>query len=68
MGGETVQWGIVDLFGHSRTAGRISEHELGGETFVRVDAPNNPEDPDAYATALYGKGITYLSPLGKSAC
>lgn len=32
-------WAIVELFGHQRIAGRISEQNFGGAHFVRVDVP-----------------------------
>jgi hypothetical protein len=51
-------WGIVDLFGHTRLAGRISEQTIGGETFIRVDVPNGPE-LDKFHTRLFGKGAIY---------
>lgn len=46
-----AQWAIVELFGHQRIAGRISEHALGGCSFVRVDVPA--------LTKLYGNGAIY---------
>lgn len=33
------QWAIVELFGHQRIAGAISEQVLGSASFVRVDVP-----------------------------
>ena len=33
------QWAIVELFGHQRIAGKISEHAVGGCSFVRIDVP-----------------------------
>lgn len=48
-------WGIVDLFGHTRLAGRISEQAIGGETFIRVDVPNG----EGFHTRLFGKGAIY---------
>jgi hypothetical protein len=56
-------WGIVDLFGHVRIAGRISEQAIGGETFIRVDVPNDPAKPDSYHTRLFGKGAIYSISL-----
>jgi hypothetical protein len=34
-----AQWAIVELFGHQRIAGRISEQTFGGASLVRVDVP-----------------------------
>lgn len=32
-------WAILELFGHARIAGRISEQEFAGGKLVRVDVP-----------------------------
>lgn len=50
-------FGVVDLFGHTRIAGQISDFALGGESFVRVDVPA-VEDVPAH-TRLFGKGAIY---------
>lgn len=49
-------WGIVDLFGHQRIAGWITEQTIGGETFIRVDVPIGDED---FHTRVFGKGAIY---------
>lgn len=53
-------WGIVNLMGHSRVAGRLSEYTLGG-TFLRVDVPavnGNPEMTFLYGmNAIFGVSI-----------
>jgi hypothetical protein len=36
---KTDQFAIVELFGHARIAGRISEQTFGGAALVRVDVP-----------------------------
>ena len=36
---KTEQFAIVELFGHARIAGRISEQTFGGAALVRVDVP-----------------------------
>lgn len=33
------QFAIVELFGHARIAGRISEQTFGGAALVRIDVP-----------------------------
>lgn len=34
-----AQFAIVELFGHQRVAGKISQQTFGGASFVRVDVP-----------------------------
>lgn len=55
-----IQWAIVEIFGHSRYAGIISEHAIGGCSFVRVDVPETGEEP-AF-TKLFGQGAIYRAP------
>jgi hypothetical protein len=50
-------WGIVDLFGHTKIAGKISEQTLGGAAFVRVDVPYVP-GVEAH-TRLFGNSAIY---------
>lgn len=32
-------WAILELFGHTKTAGEISEQQIAGANFVRIDVP-----------------------------
>lgn len=50
------QYAIVELFGHQRIAGMISEHNLGG-TFIRVDVP--AINGRKAFTKLYGQNAIY---------
>ena len=36
------QWAIVEIFGHQRIAGKVTEQTIGGCSFVRVDVPALP--------------------------
>ena len=51
------QWAIVELFGHTKIAGKISESVIGGCSFVRVDVPGF-KDHQPF-TKLYGQGAIY---------
>ncbi|MFT4171789.1 MAG: hypothetical protein QM639_04465 [Rhodocyclaceae bacterium] len=55
-------WAIVELFGHQRIAGRVTEASVGGCAFVRVDVPAAGDVP-AY-TRLFGNGAIYaINPV-----
>lgn len=48
-------WGIVELMGHSRAAGRLTEQVIGGANMLRVDVPNG----ESFRTAFYGASAIY---------
>lgn len=52
-----TQWAIVEIFGHTRYAGTVSEHQIGGCSFVRVDVPEIDGQP-AF-TKLFGNAAIY---------
>lgn len=63
IGGENrfKQWCIVELFGHQMIAGLVSEQQIGGSSFVRVDVPA-VQGREEY-TKLYGdKAIYAITP------
>lgn len=52
-----VMYAVVNLFGHQRVAGAVTEQNFGGASFVRVDVPEvaftavdyeAPRGPDGY--------------------
>jgi hypothetical protein len=49
------QWCILDLFGHQRTAGHVTEATIGGCAFLRIDVPEG----EGYRTEYYGQGAIY---------
>jgi hypothetical protein len=49
-------WGIVELMGHQRIAGRISEQVIGGGNLLRVDVPDGE---DQFRTVFYGSSAIY---------
>lgn len=51
------QLAIVNLFGHQKMGALVSEQEVGGVSFVRVDIPETPKG-QGY-TRLLGQGAIY---------
>lgn len=55
---------IVELFGHQRIAGKVSEESVGGQSFVRVDVPEI-EGQQSF-TKLYGANAVYaITPVSE---
>lgn len=59
------EWAVVELFGHQRIAGKVSEQTIGGCAFIRVDVPEVPSEesgalPQSLAyTKYFGNGAIY---------
>ena len=58
------QWAILEIMGHHRFAGRVSEQTVGGAAFVRIDVPEIGSRP-AF-TKLFGASSIYcISPVSE---
>jgi hypothetical protein len=55
-------WALVELFGHQRIAGKVTEAEIGGGKFIRVDVPAiGTQQP---VTKFYGPAAIYgITPV-----
>lgn len=57
-------WGLVELMGHQRVAGLISEVSLAGKGFVRVDVPD--QKGQTQFSRFYSPDAVYcISPTDK---
>lgn len=47
-------WCILELLGHRRLAGFVTEHEIAGQSFLRLDiaGPPHPEDDEGHGPAV----------------
>lgn len=58
-------WAIVDLFGHSKVAGRVTEAAIAGGAFIRVDVPEVKGQPEH--TRYFGPAAIYsISPVSEA--
>jgi hypothetical protein len=58
------EWAIIDLFGHQRIAGKVTNQNIGSATFIRVDVY---EDSNKVAfTRFFNPSAVYgISPVSK---
>ena len=73
MTGETMEskqaevfdeWCIVELMGHRKLGGRVTEQVLAGAAFVRIDVPGKD---GTVATQLYGPSAIYcITPVAEA--
>jgi hypothetical protein len=53
---------VVELFGHQKIAGKVTEQAIGGSTFIRVDVPKTSKREGF--TRFYGAGAIYsITPV-----
>ena len=57
-------WALVELFGHQQIAGFVSSQTIGGESFIRVDVPETPNQQPW--SKLFGKSAIYaITPMAE---
>lgn len=60
------QYAIVEVYGHSSYAGLVTEFQIGGAAFVRVEVPN--VDGRSGFTKLLGPGSIFaITPCSREA-
>ncbi len=58
-------WALVEVMGHSRYAGRVTEQQIGGASFIRIDVPElSPECP-AFTKLLGAASIFAITPCSE---
>jgi len=55
-------WAIIELFGHNKIAGKVTETTIGGGSFVRVDVPNTSTSP-SFTRLLNPSAIYAINPV-----
>jgi hypothetical protein len=60
-------WAVLELFGHVRLAGHVTEASIGGCSFLRVDVPHRPDEGEGVKlTRYFGNGAIYsMTPVSE---
>lgn len=61
------QWAIVELMGHVRTAGRISEEQRFGGTMGRLDIPTGDASGEYVTTYFHASSVYRITFASESA-
>ena len=55
-------WCVVEIFGHQRVAGRVTETTVAGGPFLRVDVPETSDTP-AYTRYYSPQAVYSFAPV-----
>ena len=58
-------WALVELFGHSKIAGRITEQNIAGTNMLRVDVPETSTQP-AFTRFFGASAIYAINPTDET--
>jgi hypothetical protein len=53
---------VVELFGHTKMAGKVTEQNIGVATFIRVDVPETTQQPK-FTRLLNPSAIYAINPV-----
>ena len=55
-------WALVELMGHNKIAGRVTEHKFGNQSMLRVDVPAVNNLP-AFSKIIAVNAVYAINPL-----
>jgi hypothetical protein len=63
--GQFQEWMVLELFGHRRLFGLVTEVQIGGASFLRLDVPATLCEGDGWeATQFYSPSAVYaMTPI-----
>jgi len=53
---------IVELFGHQRMAGKVTDQSVGGASFIRIDVPETKSQP-AFTRIVNPSAVYAINPV-----
>lgn len=53
---------VIELFGHQRMAGKVTEQTIGSSTFIRVDVPETETQP-SFTRIINPSAIYAINPV-----
>lgn len=53
---------IVELFGHQKIAGKVTEQQIGGASFIRVDIPATP-NREGFTKFYHPNAVYAMTPV-----
>ena len=57
-------WALVELMGHNKIAGRVTEHKFGNQSMLRVDVPAVGNLP-AFSKIIAVNAVYAINPLAE---
>ena len=66
---EFNEWAIIELFGHQKMAGHVTNATIGGASFIRVDVPQVGEGQKyipAFTRFLGASSIYAINPVSET--
>jgi hypothetical protein len=65
---ETIEtWAYVEIMGHNKVAGRVSERKVGVAVMLQIDVPN-PEDGFSHSVLYSPASIFSIQPTTEDWC
>lgn len=63
------EWCILELMGHRKLAGKVTEATVAGGAFLRIDVFGEDKDAPALATQFYSPSSVYaMTPTTEAVC
>lgn len=59
------QWCLLEIMGHQRFAGRVTEQTLGGASFLRIDIPALADGQPAFTKLFSASSVYAITPMAE---